>query len=103
VDGGSCRIAAFTITSECRLQVTADMAMNDRLVRLGGARLARRLGRSMPWIGAVVALATVAATVRRKGLLGGVFDTWLNATPFVGAAKNAVELARGRDFFPDRR
>jgi len=65
--------------------------------------LARRLGRSMPWIGAAVALATVAATMRRKGLIGGALDTGLNATPFVGAAKNAVELARGRDFFPDRR
>jgi hypothetical protein len=78
------------------------MMMSDRLVRMGGARLARRLGRSMPWIGAAVALVTVAATVRRKGLFGGLFDTGLNATPFVGTAKNAVELARGRDFFPDR-
>lgn len=79
------------------------MAMTDRVMRFGGARLARRFRRSMPWIGALVALATVAATVRRKGLFGGVLDTGLNATPLVGAAKNVVELARGRDFFPDRR
>ena len=30
------------------------------------------------------------------------FDTGLNALPFVGAAKNAIEVVRGRDFFPDR-
>lgn len=49
-----------------------------------------------------MALATVAATMRRKGLLSGAFDTGLNAIPFIGAAKNVVEVARGRDFFPDR-
>lgn len=78
------------------------MATTDRLVRWGGARLSRRLSRSMPWIGTAIALATVAATIRRKGVFRGTFDTGLNAIPFVGAAKNVVELARGRDFFPDR-
>ena len=56
----------------------------------------------MPVIGTVIAAATVFATMRRKGMIGGAFDTGLNAIPFVGAAKNAFELARGRDFFPDR-
>jgi hypothetical protein len=40
--------------------------------------------------------------MRRKGVIGGAFDTGLNAIPFIGAAKNAVEVVRGRDFFPDR-
>jgi hypothetical protein len=57
----------------------------------------------MPVLGAVVAVATLAATIKRKGMLRGALDTGLNAMPFVGAAKNVVELARGRDFFPDRR
>ena len=78
------------------------MATTDRLVRWGGARLSRRLSRSMPWIGAAIALATVASTMRRKGFFRGAMDTGLNAIPFVGAAKNTVELVRGRDFFPDR-
>jgi hypothetical protein len=56
----------------------------------------------MPWIGGAIAVATVLGTMRRKGVLGGTFDTGLNAIPFIGAAKNAIELARGRDFFPDR-
>jgi len=79
------------------------MAMTNRVVRWGGARLSRRLSRSMPWIGGAIALATVVGTMRRKGLISGVFDTALNAIPFVGAAKNTIEVARGRDFFPDRR
>jgi hypothetical protein len=75
---------------------------HNRMVRWGGARLSHRLGKSMPIIGAAVAVATVYGTMRRKGLIGGAFDTAFNALPFVGAAKNAVEVARGRDFFPDR-
>jgi hypothetical protein len=65
-------------------------------------RLSRRLGRSIPVIGTAIALATIYSTVRRKGVVGGTMDTGLNAVPFVGAAKNVVEMIRGRDFFPDR-
>ncbi|MEO5896736.1 MAG: hypothetical protein ABIS06_13645 [Vicinamibacterales bacterium] len=56
----------------------------------------------MPIIGTVVAVATVAATIRRKGVVSGTLDTGLNAMPVVGLVKNAVEMMRGRDFFPDR-
>jgi hypothetical protein len=84
------------------LAVSAFMAIGGRLTRWAGARTSRRLARSMPWIGAAVALATVATTVRRKGWLGGATDTALNATPFLGALKNAAETIRGRDFIPDR-
>jgi hypothetical protein len=78
------------------------MTMTQKLTRWGGARLSRRLARSVPYLGAAVALATVATTMRRKGVISGAFDTGLNAIPFVGAAKNAAELIRGKDFFPDR-
>lgn len=78
------------------------MSMTNRLTRWGGARLSRRLARSVPWIGAAVALATVGATMRRKGVISGALDTGLNSLPFIGLAKNTVEMARGRDFFPDR-
>jgi hypothetical protein len=78
------------------------MARSDQLVRWGGRRLSKRVGRAIPWIGAAVALAGVAATMRRKGFLRGALDTGLNATPFLGAVKNACELVRGRDFIPDR-
>jgi len=50
----------------------------------------------------LIAVATVASTMRRKGVISGVLDTGLNAVPLVGAAKNVLEVARGRDFFPDR-
>jgi hypothetical protein len=78
------------------------MTVTQHVVRYGGARLSRRMSRSVPIIGAALAVATVAATMKRKGFFRGALDTGLNATPFVGAVKNAVELIRGRDFIPDR-
>ena len=65
-------------------------------------RLSRRLRRSIPVVGTVIALATVFSTVRRKGVVSGTLVTGLNAVPFVGALKNLAEVMRGRDFFPDR-
>jgi hypothetical protein len=53
-------------------------------------------------VGAAIAVVTVASTMRRKGVISGALDTGLDAVPFVGLAKNVVEVARGRDFFPDR-
>lgn len=76
--------------------------MANRVTRWGGARLSRRLRRSIPVLGAVIGVATIFATMRRKGVIGGAFDTGLNAIPMVGAAKNAFEVVRGRDVFPDR-
>ncbi len=71
--------------------------------RFGQTRLAQRVGRSLPWVGAAIALYTLALAVRHKGVLGGSVDTALNAIPFVGGVKNAAEVIRGRDFIPDRR
>ena len=78
------------------------MTIAHRITSWGGARLSRRVSRSLPWIGAGIAVVTVASTMRRKGVISGALDTGLNAVPFVGAAKNAIEMFRGRDFFPDR-
>ena len=78
------------------------MTMTTRLTRGGGARLSRRLSRSIPILGAAIAAATVVATMRRKGVISGALDTGLNSLPGIGAAKNVIEVARGRDFFPDR-
>lgn len=64
--------------------------------------MSRRMARSMPWVGAAIALATFAPTIRRKGWFGAAAETMLNATPFLGALKNTAETVRGRDFIPDR-
>lgn len=78
------------------------MSIGQKLTRWGGARLSRRLRRSIPILGTAIAVATVVSTIRRKGVVSGTLDTGLNAVPLVGAVKNGLEILRGRDFFPDR-
>ena len=75
---------------------------SNRLTRWGSARLSRRVSKSLPIIGAAIAVVTVFAAMRRKGVISGALDSGLNAMPGIGAAKNAIEFARGKDFFPDR-
>jgi hypothetical protein len=79
------------------------MTIQQQALRYGQRRMTRRLGRAIPWIGTALALATMAATIRRKGFMRGTADTALNAIPFVGGLKTAAEIVRGRDFLPDRR
>src|SRR5262245_58850915 len=90
------------IRGMCVAACTLMTTLTNHLVRWGGARLSGRLARSLPWVGAAVAVVTVASTIRRKGVISGTLDTGLNAIPMIGAAKNMVEVIRGRDFFPDR-
>ena len=78
------------------------MTITQHVVQWGGARMSRRMARALPILGAAIAILTVGSAMRRKGVISGALDSALDAVPFVGAAKNAVEVARGRDFFPDR-
>jgi hypothetical protein len=78
------------------------MAIQQQALKYGQRRLLRRAARSLPWIGAAVALFTLGSAIRRKGFLGGTFDCALNAIPYVGGMKNAAEVVRGRDFIQDR-
>lgn len=74
-----------------------------QLRQYAGRKLTRRLTRAMPWLGGVVALVTIGAAIRRKGFFGGTVDTALDMIPFVGGAKNLVEVGRGRDFIRDKK
>lgn len=78
------------------------MATSTTITNYAGRKLARRLTRSIPWIGAFVAIATLGTAIRRKGVVRGALHTGLDAIPFVGGAKNLAEAARGRDFLADR-
>jgi len=78
------------------------MANTGTITRYAGRKLTRRLTRSLPWVGGVIALATIGSAMRRKGIVRGALNSALDAIPFVGAAKNITEAARGRDFIPDR-
>ncbi|HSK08651.1 MAG TPA: hypothetical protein VK911_03680 [Vicinamibacterales bacterium] len=79
------------------------MSITRNVARWGGARAARRMSRSVPFFGGILALGMVGAAIRRKGWLRGSADTALNATPFVGALKLGLETLRGRDLIRDKR
>jgi hypothetical protein len=79
------------------------MGISHQAARYGQRRLTRKLIRAVPFIGAIVATATLMRAVRRKGMVGGTLDTVLDFIPFVGGAKNAAEFVRGRDFIADKR
>ena len=78
------------------------MASTRQLQSYATRKLARRLTRSIPYIGAVIAIATLGSAIRRKGWIRGAVHSGLDAIPFVGGAKNLAEAARGRDFLADR-
>ena len=78
------------------------MARTTPLRNYAGRKLARRLTRSIPYIGAAIALITLGSAIRRKGLFRGALHSGLDAIPFVGGLKNLAEAVRGRDFLPDK-
>jgi len=79
------------------------MAIARQVGQYARGRVVRRLVRSVPWVGAVVAIVAIGTAIQRKGLIGGALDTALDATPGVGFLKNAFEAIRGRDFIKDKR
>jgi hypothetical protein len=78
------------------------MARTTQLRSYAGRKLARRLTRSIPYIGAAIAIITLGSAIRRKGVFRGTLHSGLDAIPFVGGVKNLVEAVRGRDFLPDK-
>jgi Pre-toxin TG len=78
------------------------MGVARQALQYGQRRLVRKMVHAVPWLGGLVAIATIAASVRRKGMVGGTLDTALDFIPFVGGLKNAAEVLRGRDFIRDK-
>ena len=78
------------------------MATSKKLQSYAGRKIARRLTRSLPWIGAIVAIATLGSAIRQKGLVRGAIHSGLDAIPYLGGAKNLAEAARGRDVLRDK-
>ena len=77
------------------------MTTTRRVGWWAGRKVARRLGKSMPIVGAAVAVAYLADSERKKGLFGGLAHTALDVLPVVGTVKNGIEMFTD-DWFPDR-
>ena len=75
--------------------------LTRKLIQAGGWNLARRLAKSVPYVGSAMAIGMIGYDIKRKGVVKGVINTGLDAIPFVGTGKNIVEFFTG-DLFPDK-
>jgi hypothetical protein len=80
---------------------TAKRSIKRKLIHAGGWHVVKRFAKMLPFGGTVVAVGLVGSDVKNKGLVKGVVNSGLDAIPFLGLAKNAVELVTG-DFIPDK-
>ena len=72
-----------------------------RIIQAGGARLAIRAAKSMPLVGTAVVVGLAGYEIKKKGLIKGMANVALDATPVLGVAKNVVETFTG-DWIPDK-
>jgi len=72
-----------------------------KVVHAGGWQVAKRVAKMVPFGGTVIAVGLVGHDIKKKGFVRGVVNSSIDAIPFVGFTKNAVELFTG-DFFPDK-
>ena len=75
--------------------------LTRKAVHAGGWVVAKRVAKSLPYVGTAFAIGLVGHDVKKKGFVKGVINSGLDAIPFVGFAKNAAEFFAG-DFIPDK-
>ena len=76
--------------------------IKKKLIHAGGWQVAKRVAKSVPFGGTAVAVVLVGSDIKNKGVFKGLVNSGIDAIPFVGLAKNAVELITG-DFIPDKK
>ena len=77
------------------------MKLWQKLMVNSGARVARKVGKSVPLLGTAVVIGLMGYEIKKKGLVKGVVNTALDATPVLGTAKNVIELFTG-DWLADK-
>ena len=75
--------------------------LKRKVFHAGGWQVAKRVAKTIPFGGTAVAVVLVGSDIRSKGVFKGLLNSGIDAIPFVGLAKNAVEFFRG-DFIPDK-
>ncbi len=76
-------------------------SIKRKLVHAGGWQIAKRVAKSVPYVGTVMAIGLVGFDIKKKGMVNGVLNAGLDAIPFVGMGKNVVEFFTG-DLLPDK-
>lgn len=76
-------------------------SLTRKVVHAGGWTVAKRVAKTIPYVGTVMAIGLVGYDIKRKGVVKGVLNAGLDAIPFVGLGKNAIEFFTG-DLLPDK-
>ncbi len=76
-------------------------SIKRKLVHAGGWQVAKRIAKSVPYVGTAMAIGLVGYDIKNKGVVKGVLNAGLDAIPFVGMGKNIVEFFTG-DLLPDK-
>lgn len=76
-------------------------SLKRELAHAGGWQVAKRMAKMVPFGGTVIAAVLVGSDIKSKGVVYGLVNSGIDAIPFVGLAKNVVEMVRG-DFIPDK-
>ncbi len=76
-------------------------SLKRKAVEAGGWQVAKRVAKSVPYVGGVMAIGMIGYSIKKKGVIKGIANTALDAIPFVGTAKNVVEFFTG-DFLSDK-
>ncbi len=77
-------------------------SLKRKAAETGGWMAARRVAKSVPYLGTVMAIGFVGYDIKKKGLVKGVINSGLDAIPFVGTGKNIIEFFTG-DLLPDKK
>ncbi len=76
--------------------------LKRKAAEAGGWMAARRIAKSVPYLGSIMAIGFVGYDIKKKGVFKGVLNSGLDAIPFVGMGKNIVEFFTG-DLLPDKK
>lgn len=74
-------------------------SIKRKLINASGWQIAKRVAKSVPYVGSAMAIGLVGYNVKKKGFVRGVVDSGIDAIPFVGTAKNITEFFTG-DLIP---
>jgi hypothetical protein len=76
-------------------------SIKRKVLHAGGWQLAKRIAKTIPFGGTVIAVVLVGSDIRNKGVAKGLLNSGIDAIPFVGLAKNVFEIVNG-DLIPDK-
>jgi hypothetical protein len=76
-------------------------SLKRKAVEAGGWQVAKRVAKSVPYLGSLMAIGLVGYDIKKKGVVKGVINSGLDAIPFVGTGKNIIEFFTG-DLLPDK-